>query len=98
MISNTLDSSFCIDALEEAIKKHGCPDIFNTDQGSQFTAEALTNPHRIAETGCGMNFNPGQFLTYKSLFPVLRNQTTSQWFLGLWGKTLQFPLPVSFSP
>ena len=38
-----MDSAFCIDALEEAIAKYGCPDIFNTDQGSQFTAEAFTN-------------------------------------------------------
>jgi len=42
-LSNTLDSAFCVDALEEAITKYGCPDIFNTDQGSQFTAEVFTN-------------------------------------------------------
>lgn len=41
-ISNTLDSSFCVDALEEAISKYGCPEIFNTDQGSQFTSEFFT--------------------------------------------------------
>lgn len=36
-LSNTLDSSFCIDALEDALAKHGKPEIFNTDQGCQFT-------------------------------------------------------------
>lgn len=41
-LSNTLDTSFCLDALEEAIEKFGCPDIFNSDQGSQFTSEAFT--------------------------------------------------------
>ena len=41
-LSNTLDSAFCTDALEEAIEKYGCPDILNTDQGSQFTSEAFT--------------------------------------------------------
>lgn len=41
-LSNTLDSSFCVDALVEAIAKYGCPEIFNTDQGSQFTSEAFT--------------------------------------------------------
>jgi putative transposase len=41
-LSNTLDSSFCTDALEEAIDRYGCPDIFNTDQGSQFSSEAFT--------------------------------------------------------
>ena len=40
-LSNTLDSAFCVDALEEALSK-GTPEIFNTDQGSQFTAEAFT--------------------------------------------------------
>lgn len=41
-LSNTLDASFCVDALEEAIARYGVPDIFNTDQGSQFTSEAFT--------------------------------------------------------
>jgi len=40
-LSNTLDAGFCVDALEEALKK-GRPDIFNTDQGAQFTSEAFT--------------------------------------------------------
>ncbi len=40
-LSNTLDASFCTEALEEAIRKYGTPDIFNTDQGSQFTSEAF---------------------------------------------------------
>jgi putative transposase len=42
-LSNTLDASFCTEALEEAIRKYGAPEIFNTDQGSQFTSEAFTN-------------------------------------------------------
>jgi putative transposase len=41
-LSNTLDTSFCLDALEEALK-HGRPKIFNTDQGSQFTSNEFTN-------------------------------------------------------
>lgn len=40
-LSNSLDVSFCIEALEEALEK-GCPDIFNTDQGSQFTSNDFT--------------------------------------------------------
>ncbi len=40
-LSNTLDVDFCVEALEEALKK-GRPEIFNTDQGSQFTSEAFT--------------------------------------------------------
>jgi len=42
-LSNTLDPSFCTEALEEAIRKYGKPEIFNTDQGSQFTSEAFTD-------------------------------------------------------
>ena len=42
ILSNTLDSSFCVDALEEAMANYGCPEIFNTDQGSQFTADVFT--------------------------------------------------------
>jgi putative transposase len=45
-LSNTLESSFCVDALEEALSRFGLPTIFNTDQGSQFTAEAFTKPLR----------------------------------------------------
>jgi putative transposase len=41
-ISNTLDTSFCIEALEQAIEDYGVPEIFNTDQGSQFTSEEFT--------------------------------------------------------
>jgi len=40
-LSNTLDADFCVDALEEAFRK-GKPDVFNTDQGSQFTGKAFT--------------------------------------------------------
>ena len=44
-LSNALDPSFCIEALEEALEK-GCPDIFNTDQGSQFTSDDFTGTLR----------------------------------------------------
>ena len=42
-LSNTMDSSFCVEALEEALARFGTPEIFNTDQGSQFTAAAFTD-------------------------------------------------------
>ena len=38
-LSNTLEADFCVEALEEAFLKYGKPEIFNTDQGSQFTSE-----------------------------------------------------------
>lgn len=42
-LSNTLDTAFCVDALEEALERWGKPEIFNTDQGAQFTAQAFTD-------------------------------------------------------
>ena len=42
-LSNTMDADFCVTALEEAIARFGRPEIFNTDQGSQFTSFAFTN-------------------------------------------------------
>ena len=41
-VSNTMDSDFCVEALEEALSRFGTPDVFNTDQGAQFTAQAFT--------------------------------------------------------
>lgn len=41
-LSNTLEADFCVEALEEAIAVHGAPEVFNTDQGSQFTSDAFT--------------------------------------------------------
>ena len=41
-VSITMEAAFCIEALEEALVKHGKPEIFNTDQGSQFTGAAFT--------------------------------------------------------
>lgn len=42
-VSNTLTADFCIEAVEEAVARYGKPEIFNTDQGSQFTSDALTS-------------------------------------------------------
>lgn len=42
-LSNTLTTDFCLDAVREAITLYGCPEIFNTDQGCQFTSLEFTN-------------------------------------------------------
>ena len=57
-LSNSMDTRFCVDALQTALRKHGKPEIFNTDQGSQFTSEAFTsvlkeNDIRISMDGKG---------------------------------------------
>jgi putative transposase len=41
-LSNTLDTDFCLEAVEEAVRTYGLPEIFNTDQGAQFTSQAFT--------------------------------------------------------
>jgi len=57
-LSNTMDTAFCVDTLTEALEQHGTPEIFNTDQGSQFTSaafiEVLNHYHiRISMDGKG---------------------------------------------
>lgn len=57
-VSNTMTTDFCLDAVREAIARHGAPDIFNTDQGSQFTSLEFTqllkdNEIRISMDGKG---------------------------------------------
>ena len=49
-VSNTMESDFCVEALQEALSWYGLPDIFNTDQGSQFTSKDFTGllkEHRV---------------------------------------------------
>lgn len=41
-LSNTLTTDFCLEAVQEAVTRYGCPEIFNTDQGCQFTSQAFT--------------------------------------------------------
>jgi len=47
-LSNTLDTAFCLAALDEALTRHGTPEIFNTDQGCQFTSEDFTGALKTA--------------------------------------------------
>lgn len=54
-LSNSLDSSFCVDALEEALYRYGKPEIFNSDQGSQFTSEAFTDVLKVHDIRISMD-------------------------------------------
>jgi len=54
-LSNSMDTEFCIEALEEALSRHGTPDIFNTDQGAQFTSEAFTDVLKEAGINISMD-------------------------------------------
>ena len=54
-LSNTMDVSFCLAALEEAFARFGRPEIFNTDQGSQFTSATFTGA--LAEAGVAISMD-----------------------------------------
>lgn len=54
-VSITMDTAFCVEALEEAFAKHGRPEIFNTDQGSQFTSAAFIEALRSRDVAISMD-------------------------------------------
>jgi putative transposase len=54
-LSNTLEADFCVDALEEALSKYGRPEIFNTDQGGQFTSLDFTQTLKDARVRISMD-------------------------------------------
>ena len=54
-LSITLSADFCVEALEEALARHGKPEIFNTDQGSQFTSTDFTEVLKAAEIAISMD-------------------------------------------
>ena len=54
-LSNTMDTSFCLAALAEALEGYGIPEIFNTDQGSQFTSIAFTGQLEATGIRCLMD-------------------------------------------
>jgi putative transposase len=54
-LSNTMTADFCVEALEEALARFGPPEIFNTDQGSQFTSQAFTSTLKTAGVAISMD-------------------------------------------
>jgi len=54
-LSNTLESDFCVEALQEALSRYGQPEIFNTDQGSQFTSTSFTQV--LKDHGIGISMD-----------------------------------------
>ena len=60
-LSNTLDAGFCVEALEEAMARFGAPEIFNTDQGSQFTSFDFTTALKNAGVRISMD-GRGRFM------------------------------------
>jgi putative transposase len=54
-LSNTLEADFCVAALEDALLQHGRPEIFNTDQGAQFTSQTFTDLLKSHEVQISMD-------------------------------------------
>jgi len=54
-LSNTLDAGFCVDCLEQSLNAYGTPEIFNTDQGCQFTSEAFTDTLKSHDIAISMD-------------------------------------------
>ncbi|NVN03882.1 MULTISPECIES: IS3 family transposase [Asaia] len=54
-LSNTMDAEFCVEALQEALIRYGAPEIFNTDQGSQFTTPRFTDVLEQRQTRISMD-------------------------------------------
>jgi putative transposase len=64
-VSNSLEAGFCVEALQEALARHGSPEIFNTDQGSQFTSQAFTGVLEAAGVRISMD---GKGRCYDNIF------------------------------
>jgi putative transposase len=54
-LSNTMDAGFCVDCLEEALRHYGKPEIFNSDQGSQFTSDSFTGVLKAHDIAISMD-------------------------------------------
>ncbi|SNS28142.1 Integrase core domain-containing protein, partial [Antarctobacter heliothermus] len=75
-LSNSMDARFCVEALKEALAGYGVPEIFNTDQGSQFTSTDFTDVLRDAK----VKISP--------LGRLLRNRLSGNgWMVGGAGST-----------
>ena len=73
-LSNNMDVSFCVDCLQEAMTHFGKPDIFNSDQGSQFTSDAFTGV--LIANGITISMDGrGRALGYETPSTVYKNAT-----------------------
>jgi putative transposase len=76
-LSNTMDAGFCVEALKDALARFGKPEIFNTDQGSQFTSNAFTGVLRAAEIKISMD-GRGRWMDNVFMAPVHYQDTDSR--------------------
>jgi putative transposase len=79
-LSNTLDVGFCLEALEEALRQ-GCPEVFNTDQGVQFTSTSFTG--RLESAGAKVSMN-GKGRCLDNVFVERLWRTVKYEYVYLW--------------
>jgi putative transposase len=79
-LSNTLDTEFCLEALEQALG-HGCPEVFNTDQGVQFTSPSFTG--RVEAAGAKVSMD-GQGRWLDNVFVERLWRTVKYEYVYLW--------------
>lgn len=79
-LSNTLDASFCLEALDEALVR-GCPEVFNTDQGVQFTSAAFTG--RLESAGVKVSMD-GKGRCLDNVFVERLWRTVKYEYVYLW--------------
>ena len=82
--SNTLDAQFCVDALHEALTKYGTPEIFNTDQGAQFTSEAFTSVLQQHEIIISMD-GKGRWMDNRFIERLWRSLKYEDIYLNVYG-------------
>jgi putative transposase len=82
-LSNTLDASFCVEALEEALERYGPPGIFNTDQGSQFTSFDFTRVLKDAGVRISMD-SKGRWMDNVFIERLWRSLKYECVYLGDW--------------
>ena len=79
-LSNTMESSFCVEALQEALERFKKPEIFNTDQGAKFTSEAFTEELKNANINISMD-GRGRYLDNIFIERVWRSLKYEEVFL-----------------
>jgi len=94
-ISNTMDTAFCVDAVEDALRRHGTPEIFNTDQGAQFTSDAFTKVLKDAGIRISMD-GKGRWIDNVFIERLWRSLKYEEIYLpGLCGKEAEIVLEIS---
>jgi putative transposase len=92
-LSITLEGDFCVEALQEAMDRYGKPKIFNTDQGSQFTAEAFTALLEASDVQVSMD-GKGRFLDNIFIERLWRSLKYEEIFLKAYGSVTEARLGI----